>query len=76
MKQVDIAEAQAAFLEIIEQAAGGEQTLITKDGKPIAMVSPAPRKRLGTLKGMVKVPDDIKTPYEKEIEEMFYGKAE
>lgn len=32
-----------------------------------------PKHRLGILKGRIKVPDDIKTPFAAEIEEMFYG---
>lgn len=32
------------------------------------------KRRLGFLKGKFIVPDDIKTPFKKEIEEMFYGK--
>ncbi|MFC5698861.1 hypothetical protein ACFPU0_25385 [Pseudomonas sp. GCM10022186] len=31
-------------------------------------------KRLGALKGVIVVPDDIDTPFTAEIEEMFYGK--
>jgi hypothetical protein len=32
-------------------------------------------RRLGFLEGQIKVPDDFKTRYAKEIEEMFYGKS-
>ncbi|MFV3386776.1 type II toxin-antitoxin system Phd/YefM family antitoxin [Pseudomonas sp. NY15364] len=76
MKQFDIAEAQAAFTEIVELAAGGEEILITKDGKPIARVLPARKSRVGLLVGACPpVPDDIDTPFSREIEEMFYGKG-
>lgn len=75
MKQLDITEAQAAFAEIVELAARGEETLITQDGKPLARVLPA--SRIGLLTGVYPpVPDDIDTPFAKEIEEMFYGKDE
>jgi hypothetical protein len=30
-------------------------------------------RRLGFMKGLYTVPNDIKTPFAKEIEEMFYG---
>ncbi len=33
-----------------------------------------PKRRLGFLRGKFTVPDDIKTPFQEEIEEMFYGK--
>ncbi|MNN84961.1 hypothetical protein D3C81_2021790 [compost metagenome] len=31
-------------------------------------------KRIGALKGLYVVPDDIDTPFASEIEDMFYGK--
>lgn len=77
MKQFDITEAQAAFTEIVEQAAGGEEILITKDGKPIARVLPARKSRAGLLVAAYPpVPDDINTPFVEDIEEVFYGKNE
>lgn len=77
MKQLDITEAQAAFAEIVELAARGEETLITQDGKPLARILPAKKSRIGLLVGVYPpVPDDIDTPFAKEIEDMFYGKEE
>ena len=77
MKQLDVTEAQAAFAEIVELAARGEETLITRDGKPLARVLPAKKSRIGLLVGVYPpVPDDIDTPFAKEIEEMFYGDDE
>lgn len=76
MKQLDITEAQAAFSEIVERAASGEETLITKNGEPLARLLPARKSRLGTLKGICHVPDDFDTLYAKEIEDMFNGKEE
>lgn len=75
MKQLDITEAQAAFAEIVELAARGEETLITQDGKPLARILPARKRRIGMLDGAYPpVPDDIDTPFAEEIEELFYGK--
>lgn len=60
----------------------GESFIIAKAGKPIVKVSPidtlpeGAERRLGSLKGMYRVTDDIKQPFRKEIEEMFYGKFE
>ncbi|CAB5585122.1 Antitoxin of toxin-antitoxin stability system [Pseudomonas putida] len=77
MKKIDITEAQAVFYEIIEQAAEGQQILITKDGKPLARILSARKPRIGLLVGAYPpVPDDIDTPFAKEIEEMFYGDDE
>jgi hypothetical protein len=33
----------------------------------------ATKRRIGFMKGQYTVPDDIKTPFAAEIEEMFYG---
>ena len=35
--------------------------------------SPLPKRRLGFMEGQYTVPDDIKTMFAEEIEEMFYG---
>lgn len=80
MKNIDIEEANADLLALIEQVTQGEPCLITKDGKPIANLSSytdtPKRKRIGMLQGVYTVPDDIDTPFAKEIEEMFYGKKD
>lgn len=73
MKEVDISEAQALFLEMIESAARGEITTISRNGKSIARIVPIKHSRTGMLEGVYEVPDDIKTPFVQEIEEMFYG---
>lgn len=77
MKQFDITEAQAAFAEIVELAARGEETLIIQNGKPLVRVLPFRKSRIGLLTEVYPpVPDDIDTPFAKDIEEMFYGKDE
>jgi antitoxin (DNA-binding transcriptional repressor) of toxin-antitoxin stability system len=54
--------------------------LIAKAGKPmvkvVAVNAPEPKKmrRIGFGDGKSKVPDDIKTMFKDEIEEMFFGK--
>lgn len=51
MKKLDITKAQAAFADLIELAASGEEILITKDGKPLARDLPARKSRVGMLSG-------------------------
>ena len=81
MKSVNIHEAKTHLSKLIEQAVNGEPFIIAKAGKPMVKVisidAPPPNKtrRLGFLKGQFKVPDDIKTMFKDEIEEMFYGKS-
>lgn len=80
MEIVNIHEAKTHLSRLIEKAVNGEPFIIAKAGKPLVKVTAieeAPvdtSRRLGFMRGQFKVPEDIKTPFENEIEEMFYGK--
>ncbi len=82
MQTVNIHEAKTHLSKLLVQVEAGQSFVIAKAGKPIAQVIPLsdqgqPKKRrLGMLADQFKVPDDIKTPYKDEIEEMFYGKPD
>jgi antitoxin (DNA-binding transcriptional repressor) of toxin-antitoxin stability system len=63
---------------LVEQAAHGESFIIAKAGKPLVKVtaieqSEAGSRRLGVLRGLIKVPDDFDTMGAEEIERMFNG---
>ena len=79
MRKVNIHEAKTHLSRLVEEAAKGEPFVIAKSGKPMVKVvpldAPAKRKvrRLGFLKGQLKVPDDFDTMMQEEIEELFYG---
>lgn len=79
MQVVNIHEAKTRLSELIARAIAGEPFVIAKAGKPLvkveaieAPVLPA-KRRLGDLEGKFTLPDDIKTPFADDIEEMFYG---
>ncbi len=80
MQQVNIHEAKTHLSKLIAKAANGEPFIIAKAGKPmvkvVAVDAPEPKKmrRIGFGDGTSKVPDDFNTMFEREIEEMFYGK--
>jgi prevent-host-death family protein len=80
MHQVNIHEAKTHLSRLIAKAARGEPFIIAKAGKPmvkvVAIDAPEPKKmrRIGFGDGKSKVPDDIKTMFKDDIEEMFYGK--
>ncbi len=74
METIDITEVTPQLNEIIKITDQGESALITINGTPAFRAIPANKKRIGLLAGMPHVPDDIKTPFADEIEEMFYGK--
>ncbi len=76
MKTVNIHEAKTHLSRLLEGVSNGESFVIAKSGKPVAKVVPVlerPARRIGFLKGVVEVPDDIDSPFKTEIEEMFYG---
>jgi prevent-host-death family protein len=76
MTTVNVEEAKTHLSRLVAQAAAGEEVIIAEAGKPIAKLvpvgTPSVKRRLGFLSGMT-VPDDFKTGYAKEIEDMFYG---
>jgi prevent-host-death family protein len=77
MLTINIHEAKTHLSRLVEAAAKGEPFIIAKAGKPMVKVVPlveeAPRKiqPLGFMAGQISIPDDIKTPFAKDIEEMF-----
>jgi prevent-host-death family protein len=76
MKTVNIHEAKTHLSRLLEGVGQGESFIIAKAGKPVAKVVPfseKPPQRIGFMEGQFTVPDDIDTPFKKEIEEMFYG---
>jgi prevent-host-death family protein len=80
MKSVNIHEAKTHLSKLVEEAAKGEPFIIAKAGKPmvkvVALDTPTGKKirRRGFMKGEIKIPDNFDRIFEKEIEEMFYGK--
>lgn len=79
MRTYNIHEAKTHLSRLVDEAEKGEPFIIAKAGKPKVKVVPIdsgkPKKksRLGFLKGQITVPDDIKTMFEDEINEIFYG---
>jgi prevent-host-death family protein len=75
MHSVDIHAAKTHLSRLIEQAAAGEEIIITKSGKPVARLcsfaEAPPRRQLGRLNGKIVVPDDFDELYEEEIRAMF-----
>jgi prevent-host-death family protein len=80
MNVVNIHEAKTKLSKLVEQAALGESFIIAKAGKPmvkvVALDAPVgkQKRRLGFMKGKISVPENFDRMYEREIEELFYGK--
>jgi antitoxin (DNA-binding transcriptional repressor) of toxin-antitoxin stability system len=79
MRTVNIHEAKTHLSRLVDEAERGEPFLIAKAGKPkvkvgrIEVTTPKPKRRVGFLKGKLKVPDDFNTMFAADIEKMFSG---
>ena len=77
MRTINIHEAKTHLSRLVDEAEQGESFIIAKAGKPKVQVTrletpaPKPQRRLGFLKGQIKVPDDFDTMMADEIEKMF-----
>lgn len=79
METINITKAKTHLSRLVEKAAKGESFIIAKAGRPMVKVvaldsedKPEPR-RIGFMRGKIKVPDDFDTMGQEEIERMFHG---
>ena len=76
METINIHHAKTHLSRLVEKAARGEPFIIAKAGKPLVKVVPLdaeekkPVKRIGFMKGRIKVPDDFDTMAAEEIARM------
>ena len=73
--KVSVYAAKTHLSRLLDRAARGEEVVITRHGKPVARLAPvrrAPRK-LGALRGKVRVAADFDAPLPKEILALFEG---
>lgn len=65
-KVINIHEAKTHLSRIVDEVAAGREVVIAKAGKPMARLTPlseTPRpKKLGQLRGKLRVPDDFNAP--------------
>ncbi|WP_404385023.1 type II toxin-antitoxin system Phd/YefM family antitoxin [Caenispirillum salinarum] len=79
MQIVNIHDAKTNLSRLVDQASKGETFIIARAGKPLVKVTaiearPAKeQKRLGFMKGQIKVPDDFDRMGAEEIEQLFGG---
>ena len=79
METVNMHEAKTRLSSLVDKAMKGEPFIIAKAGKPVARVnaieSPeaGTERRLGFMKGQIRVPDDFDRMEEETIAEMFGG---
>jgi prevent-host-death family protein len=75
---INIHEAKTHLSRIVDEVAAGSEVIIAKAGKPMARLMPltgVPRaKKLGLLKGKIKVPDDFNAPLSEDVIADFEGR--
>jgi prevent-host-death family protein len=78
MQTVNIHEAKTQFSRLVDAAAGGEEIIIAKAGKPAARLVPMERakvtRRFGGLKGKVHIADDFDAPLPDDVIAAFEGR--
>lgn len=69
-KPINIHEAKTQLSKIVDQVASGREVVLAKAGKPVArlvpLAKPSRPKKLGLLRGKLKVPDDFNAPLDEE----------
>lgn len=78
MQTVNIHDAKTQFSRLVDAAAGGEEIIIAKAGKPAARLVPMERpkvtRRFGGLKGKVRIADDFDAPLPDDVIAAFEGR--
>lgn len=77
--RVSVTEAKARLSALIDRAVAGEEIVITRHGRPVAKLVGAdalrePRK-LGLLKGRVRISPDFDRPLPADLLDAFEGRA-
>lgn len=77
MRQVNIHEAKTHLSRLVEEAAGGDEIIIAKAGKPVArlvaVATDTTPRRPGLLKETIWIADDFDAPLPAEILQCFDG---
>ena len=65
-RAVDLKQAQSNLKELVDQAAHGEEVILTQEGRPVAKIIPIARRaverRFGSAKGLITIPPEFDEP--------------
>ncbi len=76
MPTFNVHAAKTQFSRLVDAAAGGEEIIIAKAGKPVARLMPLAnpaKRRLGILEGRAVVPPDFDAPLPDDVLALFEG---
>ena len=78
METVNIYDAKRRLSQIVDTAAGGQDVVVARNGKPLVRITRLqavkPAITLGLLKGTLVVPDDFDLPLAAEVQAGFEGR--
>ena len=77
METINIHEAKTHLSRLVEEAAGGAEIIIAKNGVPRAKLTALGKPRalkFGVLKGKLRVPDDFDAPLPADVLALFEGR--
>ena len=78
MQTIDIEAAEIDLLRLVDQAAAGEEIIISRAGQPvarlIALAEPLKPRVLGGLAGRIKIPEDFDAPLPDDMLALFEGR--
>ena len=78
MTIVDILDAEGRFLQLVEEAASGNDVVVSRRGKPLARItrlSVAKRRiKFGVLKGKITIAPDFDAPLLADVLSGFEGR--
>lgn len=79
MKKVNVHQAKTHLSRLVEDAAGGDEVVIAKSGKPVARlvaIAPPPRvKKKGLLKGKISIKKSFYAALPDVVLDDFEGKS-
>jgi len=65
---VDLSQAQARLAELVQEAARGEEVILTEGGEPVAKIIPITRaqgrREFGSARGLIHMAEDFDAPLE------------
>jgi len=78
VESVNIYDAKTRLSQLIEKAAGGEDVVLSRNGKPVARITQlgagSRGVKFGVLKGRIRIAQDFDAPLPEDIIEAFEGR--
>ena len=78
MATVNIYDAKTRLSQLVDQAASGEDVVVSRNGKPLVRITqlsvPKRRIKFGVLKGKVRIAADFDAPLPEDVLRGFEGR--